>query len=214
MGKLLLGLVLGAALGGLGSYYYFDQQAASAAEDCGGFCGESTSCREGACLPTETAEAPSEPTPNKRKRKRRRKRPRPASGDASPPDDDLPPFVPVNDSRIPRYRAKKAQVLEMDGDGERLSDDVIQAHLRRIEPKFDQCLRTAAMYSDEELGTGDIDVVLGITSTGKVTGVTAKAPPNLRVFGIVPCVRKAVYEHRFPAFQGMDMHVDYSFAVR
>lgn len=214
MDKLVLGVLLGAVLGGVGTHFYLGRTPSNPPADCGGFCGDGTSCHDGLCVPATVEEAP--PTePEKRKRKSRRKRKRSDDGgDAAAAADDLPPFVAVDDSKIPPYREKKSQVLELDGDGERLSDDVVQAHLRRIEPKFDQCLRTAAMYSDEDLGKGDIDVVLGITSSGKVTGVTAKAPANLRVFGIVPCVRKAVYSHRFPAFEGVDMHVDYSFSVR
>jgi hypothetical protein len=43
--------------------------------------------------------------------------------------------------------------------------------------------------------------------------VTVKAPAHLRVFGIVPCLRKALFTHRFPSWDGPAAGVDYSFQV-
>jgi hypothetical protein len=43
--------------------------------------------------------------------------------------------------------------------------------------------------------------------------VNVKAPTHLQVFGIVPCLRKAVYDARFPSWDGPPMRVEYRFAV-
>ena len=85
--------------------------------------------------------------------------------------------------------------------------------MSRLTGRFQKCIETAAMYSDEELGAGTLSFKLRIGPEGKVEGVSVTAPANLKVFGIVPCSRKAVYDHRFPKFDGPPMGVDFSFDV-
>jgi hypothetical protein len=70
------------------------------------------------------------------------------------------------------------------------------------------------MYSDDELGSGEIEFVFSVDGSGKVTGVTVKAPATLDVWGIVPCLRNAVFRTEFPVRDGPIMGVDYSFDVR
>ncbi|MEE9382248.1 MAG: hypothetical protein V3V08_02400 [Nannocystaceae bacterium] len=209
MGKFRLGLVLGTLLGCVGTYWVVGR-GLEAGADCGGKCGPGTLCQEGRCAlaaaPEETEQTKA--TPSKRKRRRKKKR---ADHNSA---TDLPPFKPVNDSHVPRFNPNKTKTMDMDGSGERLSDRAVQAQLRRLEPRFNKCLEIAALHSEDELGSGDIDLMLGIASTGRVTGVNARAPSNLKVFGILPCVRKAVYAHRFPTFDGLEMGVEYSFSVR
>lgn len=96
---------------------------------------------------------------------------------------------------------------------ERLADATIRDHLRRLEPAFNTCIETAATHSEEEIRPGGIDFVFSIESTGKVSSVTVKAPQHLTVFGIVPCLRKVLFTHRFPSYDGPPTGVDYSFKV-
>ncbi|MCA9701505.1 MAG: hypothetical protein KC431_28555, partial [Myxococcales bacterium] len=60
---------------------------------------------------------------------------------------------------------------------------------------------------------GRVSIKFGVDGKGKVTGVNVSAPSNLENAGLVPCVRKAVYGHGFPAFDGPEMKVSTSFTV-
>ncbi len=184
-----------------------------APETCYDVCGEGTRCENGRCVaeaPLAVEDDPADPSPAERKGKRRRGK----RGDAEPaPEKGGETFVPVDDSHIPRYDPRKTEVLDMNAGSERLGDRTIADHMRRLEPKFNDCIETAARHSDQEIRGGKVDFVFGIAPSGKVTSVTVKAPTHLDVFGIVPCLRKAVYDHRFPSFDGPPMGVDYSFEV-
>lgn len=182
------------------------------AEECYGICGPGTDCRAGTCVVDERAD-PAVPRDDakadgKRKRKKGRRK---GGGD---PDEAVADLVPVDDSAVPKYSANRTQVIDMKGGSERLDDVVVNKHLRRLEGNVDACIATAAQHSAEEIKGGDIDIVFSIEPNGKVSGVTAKAPGHLKVLGIVPCVRKAIHSHRFPAFDGPSMGVDYTFSIK
>jgi len=172
---------------------------------CFGVCGDGTICEAERCIvapapPTVDAE---QLAPAKARRKRGTKAA--AVGRES--------FRAIDDRHIPLYDANETQHIDSGSGSDRLPDHTIRSHLAGLEGKLNGCIATAAEYSDGDLGRGRIDMVFGIRNTGKVSGVTVKAPPNLKVFGIVPCVRKIVYDHRFPAYDGPTTGVDYSFNV-
>lgn len=173
-------------------------------EACYGLCGEGTVCEAARCVAAPPAAEPTEPERD-RKRSPRRKR----KADATLEGSSSTPFVPVDDRHVPRYDPNETQVI---GEGsERLPDETIRAHLERLEPSFNACIRVAAEHSDEDLAPGRIDFEFGIRPTGKVAGVNVKAPAHLRVFGIVPCLRNTLHAHRFPSYDGPVTGVDYSF---
>ena len=177
---------------------------------CFGVCGEGTECRNGQCVVAEAKEAaPAEPEeePEEKSSKRRRR------GKSSIPGEAAVAFTPEDDSHVPEYDANKTQVIDMKAGSERLDDSVVNTHLRRLEPKFNACIEIAAEHSEEELRGGEVDFTFSIAASGQVVSVTVKAPPHLRVFGIVPCLRNALASHRFPKFDGPTMGVDYSFKV-
>jgi hypothetical protein len=179
-------------------------------EVCYGVCGPDTECVDRRCVVVEAEEPPTEAAAETPKRRRSRRKAR-----AARTSDDEPQtsFRPVDDSHIPKYDPNRVQHLDMSSGTERLPDSTIRAHLRRLESKFNACIETAAMHSDEEIRGGGIDFVFSIEKTGKVSGVTVKAPKHLSVYGIVPCLRKALFDHRFPSYDGPPTGVDYSFQV-
>jgi hypothetical protein len=182
-------------------------------ELCHGVCGVGTQCRDGRCIvadePEELASEDAEPTKTRRRRSKG-KRGRSKAGADEP---DATSFRPVDDSHIPKYDPNRVQHIDMKSGTDRLADATIRAHLRRLEPAFNRCIETAAMHSEQELRSGSVDFVFTIEGTGKVSGVTVKAPKHLSVFGIVPCLRKALFTHRFPTYDGPATGVDYSFEV-
>ncbi|MBX7080573.1 MAG: hypothetical protein K1X88_15345 [Nannocystaceae bacterium] len=182
---------------------------------CFDVCGEGTRCEAGRCI----AAAPSEPEPVAaapapvRKGKGRR-RGRGASDDDDGSDAPAPAggYTPVDDSRVPRYDASATVVLDPAAGSERLDDTTVRAHLRKLEPSFDRCIADA-VTAGVTVGSGRVDFVFGLAPSGKVTGVTAKAPAAIRDSGVIPCLRTVVFEHRFPDYDGPPMGVDYSFEI-
>lgn len=216
MGKVLAGLFAGLALG-VGGPLVLERISPPPEVPCDDRCGEGTECVGGQCRVAvdDTADEAAEPKGKKKRRRKRKRRSRAGAAGPGPEgsESELEPFKPMKDSHIPKYSKAKTVVLDMQGGSERLPDHVVREHMGRVERLFNRCLRTAATYSDEDIGGGEIDFTFSISGKGKVTSVTARAPKNLQVFGIIPCVRVAVYRHRFPSFDGPPMGVDYSFTA-
>jgi hypothetical protein len=180
---------------------------------CYDVCGAGTQCVQRRCVIADAADLEeAEPEDDGSGKKRRRGRRGRGKGGAEPAID-ASDFKPVDDSHIPRYDANRVQHIDMKSGTERLADETIRAHLRRLESKFNRCIEVAASYSPEEIASGDVDFVFSIEKSGKVSGINVKAPKHLRVFGIVPCLRKTVYDHAFPSYDGPPTGVDYSFKV-
>jgi hypothetical protein len=208
--QLFGGLALGALLGGAGLYAY---QTFAPKPACAGLCGEGTECEEGRCIAVvpdepEVVEELVEDNQGKRKSKRRR--------GSNPGEDPLEPSKgPAldDDSHVPRFDANEDQTIGMSDGSGRLSDSVIDRELAKLDKQLQACVRDANERVDE-LGTGTVKYSLGVAGSGKVTGVNVSAPDNLDAAGIVPCVRKAVYGHEFPSFDGPTMKVSSSFSVQ
>jgi len=118
----------------------------------------------------------------------------------------------VDDSRVPRYNPKRLQQIGMADGTERLSDFAVKNHMKRLEPKFNKCIERAALSTDETI-RGTVAFTIGVEPTGKVWGVSVKAPAVLKETGVVACVRVAVHKSRFPQWDGPAMGVDYEFGV-
>jgi len=179
---------------------------------CYGVCGEGTRCESGRCIAIAAAPEEAKPgVPEAKAGKRGRKRGA-ASGDAVDARADGATYQPVADGHIPRYDATATTVLDPDAGSERLGDHTVRAELRGLEPAFDRCIADA-VAGGVTIAAGRVDFVFGLSAKGKVTGVTAKAPAALRDTGILGCLRKVIYDHRFPTYDGPPMGVDYTFDV-
>jgi hypothetical protein len=145
--------------------------------------------------------------------KRRRGKGRRRSDADEPTDDAAAPatYQPVDDSRIPRHDPNATRVLDADG-SERPDDATIRAHLRKLEPAFDRCIADA-VAGGVRFANGRVEFDLGIAATGRVSGVTAKAPPAIQSTGVVSCLRKVIFDHRFPTWDGPPMDVEYGFDI-
>ena len=181
-------------------------------EACFDVCGEGTVCRDRRCVATASTEEPAvEETEHTKPRSRRKRASRRQREQASSREGGR--FRPIDDAHVPKYDPDRVQHIDMKSGTERLQDSTIRAQLGRLEPKFNACIETAAMHADEDLKPGRIDFVFSIEPSGKVSGVTVKAPAHLTVFGIVPCLRTTLFAHRFPSYDGPPTGVDYSFRV-
>jgi hypothetical protein len=211
MVRFLAGVVLASAAWGA-AWLLLPRTPAQTA-DCAGLCGPGTVCVDDRCAPEAAAPAP-EPAPAKTKKGKRGRRSGGAPGEAAaddpgaPADEPPPPFVPVDDSRVPAFSNDAPQVLDLKAGSERLDQRTLDQHFARVTPEIQGCVTTASRYGD--VGSGSLNFKLRILPSGKVESVSATAPADLRVWGIVPCARKAVYDHRFPAFDGAAMAVGFS----
>ncbi len=180
---------------------------APGAAECFGICGDGTHCVAGRCVAIAAAPEPVAVEPDDPKRGRKGKR-RARGGEGE--GDAVAAWSPISDRDVPRYDPKAQTAL---GEGsERPDDATVRAELRRLEPAFDRCIADAAA-AGVTIGTGRVEFELGLTPTGKVAGVNAKAPPAIRESGVVPCLRKVIYDHRFPKYDGPPIPVDYSFEI-
>ncbi|PCC75167.1 hypothetical protein SAMN02745121_03625 [Nannocystis exedens] len=201
--------------------------------DCPAPCEPGSTCVEGQCVADAPVATPV-PDDGKKKKKRRKKKrvrrttagstaaggaaPAPAADDeigeveeAEPAADKLPPFVPVDDRKIPQFSNDKAQTIDLEAGSERPSERVLDQHFAKITPKITDCVITASRYGD--VGSGRLAIQLRLQPSGKVESVSVKAPASLNVWGIVPCARKAVYDHRFPSYDGPSVGVDFAVDV-
>lgn len=175
-------------------------------EDCGGFCGEGTVCEAGKCVVAPPPEPEAEPEDEEPKGKKRRRRRRKGGGDEATASGSLPD----KDGHVPRYRGDRQEEI---GEGsERLSDRKIRSELAKVEPAFNRCLARASEVTDATLA-GTVSFKIGIEPTGKVWGVNASLPKSWGVPGLKACFRNAVYDHRFPSWDGPATGVDYHFQV-
>ena len=180
------------------------------AGECEGYCGAGTRCEADKCVPDVADEEPVAADEDVGKGKKKRRKGRRRKGRRGDDGGEEAVGLTVDDSHVPKYDPNRTETI---GEGtERLSDRKVRQHLRRLEPKFNSCIERAAMATDDAL-TGVVYFNIGIEPTGKVWGVTVKAPAALKRHKVAACMRVAVYKTKFPSWNGPSMGVDYSFEV-
>jgi hypothetical protein len=182
-------------------------------DQCGGLCGQGTRCEGGTCVVES-----SEDTPVKQEVETNEIPMRPqitSWGECTHERSELPKkHVAVDDSAIPQYDIERPRVLDWSEGEEQLNEQVLSAHMREVEYGINECLSIAACYSGGGLKGGRLDMVVSLLGkTGRVDAVTVTASRGLQVFGIVPCVRKAVADHEFPRYNGPQMTVKYNIEI-
>lgn len=182
--------------------------------ECGGMCGRGTRCDGSVCVvdySQDVCATPEEPKPDPVPTKP----PITSWGECTMDRNQLPKkHVPVNDKDIPQYDPNRTRTLDWSEGDEQLNEPVLMANMRDIEYAINECLAVAACYSGGSLKGGRLDLVISLSGkTGKADAVTVSAPPDLQVFGIIPCVRRAVADHQFPTYSGPPMTVKYNIEI-
>jgi hypothetical protein len=201
--QFLGGSLLGASIGATAVYLWVTMQAPAADPAC--------DCE--ADEPEPAVEATEEPEGKTKRKGRKGRRSSDSGGEAAEGGELASGPAWDDDSHVPRFDADADQVIGMSEGSGRLSDAQIDRELAELDDDFQACVREANERV-AELGTGKVSYSFGVAGSGKVTGVNASAPTNLRDAGIIPCVRKAVYGHAFPKFDGPTMKASSSFSVR
>ena len=181
--------------------------------ECSGLCGHGTRCDGKKCVVDysqdicTTQEIKNEDPPMRP--------PITTWGECTLDRNQLPKkFVPIDDKSIPQYDTERVRSLDWADGDEQLNEPVLNAHMRDIEYAINECLAVAACYNGGSLKGGTIELKLGLVGkTGRIDAISVTAPPELQVYGIVPCIRKAVADHHFPMFNGPTMTVKYSIEI-
>jgi hypothetical protein len=184
--------------------------------DCHGVCGPGTRCAGGLCVVADAPAGANEPAPSTEEPRRRgRGRRRGAvDGAADEPAADPVDAPPIDDdASVPAYDRTATQVLDMKGGSERLADATVQTEMREVEPQLDRCI-AAAVARGASVPPGKIELAFAVEPTGAVAGVDVRASAAVREAGVVPCLRKALAAHRFPAWDGPRADVEYAFEVQ
>ncbi|HEY0137676.1 MAG TPA: hypothetical protein VGB85_26505 [Nannocystis sp.] len=184
---------------------------------CDGVCGPGTECVADRCEAVAAPPPAEEPTGKRKRRGKRGRKGTPAvagdpgaaeaAGEVEETAAAPPPFVPVDDSRVPQFSNAEPQALDMKAGSERLSESELDRHFAQVTPQIQRCVTTASAYGD--IGAGSLKFKLRVLPSGKVESVSLTAPASLRVWGIPSCARRAVYDHRFPSFDGAAMAVTF-----
>jgi len=181
--------------------------AAADGSECGGKCDLTEVCVRGVC----------EKNPFMQGLRGVQEEPVEAQATCPYPPDEIPPADSFTASDIPEVDAKKARVIDLrnekaKGGEERLSDSVLDEHLAGIHGRLIECIDLGACYTEEPLAGGEFSFRLTLAGSGKVTSVSVDLSPELRIAPIVACARRAVWETRFPRFDGA-MNVTYEVAI-
>lgn len=218
MSRLALGALAGALGGGLLVWAYLTYlHPPGAGSPCASYCGQGTICVRKKCvaeadLAKKNKRQKKRRLTRRKKRRIRRSRQKRPAGQASAKAQ--PRKIPwVNDRHIPRFDADAPRHIDADDGSGRLDEFEIDQSLAALDEDFGRCIERADQRAGGRLQNGRVDFAFGVNGQGKVIGVNAKAPAHLRRYGIVPCVREAIYKQRFRAFQGPDARVSSSFEV-
>ncbi|MCA9688893.1 MAG: hypothetical protein R3A51_18015 [Nannocystaceae bacterium] len=180
--------------------------------ECGGRCGDGTKCQDGQCVVDYLAVCrPDDYDPDGGDEDNTQMRPPIDTwGQCQEDASDLPPFKPVDDSHVPQYDPNKARTLSMDIGDEQLAEDTINAHMRDVEYALNECFSRAACYNNGVFPSGTIEFVFRLEGSGQVESVKVTAPEEFNIFSAIQCARKAVYDHKFPSYDGPGMTISYA----
>lgn len=129
-----------------------------------------------------------------------------------PPAPRTCPSEPIDDDDIPSVDRGRTRGTNMDSGDESLDDKVLLLHLDTATAHVLECVTRAACYG-ESVATGEIDFAFEVNPAGKVRSVDVQPSADLDHGGVAACARRAIYETRFPAYDGADMIVSYRLEI-
>ncbi len=129
--------------------------------------------------------------------------------------DEVPPLESLGDARIPQFDRSRGRASNMDRGNESLQDIDLHAHMMGVQGMIFSCIDLIDCYEDtDELGgDGDLDFDFELHPDGRVRAVSVKPSPSFDHPSVVACARKAVFEYRFPSYDGGQMMVNYTMSI-
>jgi hypothetical protein len=126
---------------------------------------------------------------------------------------DVPPLSTFDDSRIPQFDAGRNRASNMNSGEGRLDDVALYERMIPLQDEVFRCLDIAACYTQESIGTGELDFQFELSSNGRVRSATVRPSEALDVGPVVSCARMALASMKFPAYDGGNMHVSYQLSI-
>jgi hypothetical protein len=190
-----------------------DGDSSNPGSGCADKCGKGTRCDGSMCVVDYSQDICASGTPEPTQQEVPMKPPITSWGECWEDRNQLPKFKAVDDKKIPQFDPNATRRLDMNAGEDQLNEAVLMSNMRDVEYEINKCLSLAACYQGSSLPGGSIDFQFRVGGDGRVESVTAVAPPQLSIWGIVPCVRKAVADHEFPKFDGPSMSVKYNIQI-
>jgi hypothetical protein len=183
--------------------------------ECGGVCGDGTRCANGMCVVDYLAACSSGMDDIGSLETD-------GEGGMRPPITDwgqckeelasLPEYEPIDDSGVPQFDLDAPRKLDMNathGD-EQLAEDAVNRNMREIEYALNECFSRSACYNEGTFPGGTMAFSFRLMSSGQVESVKVDAPEEMDIFSTIQCARKAIFDHRFPEYDGPAMTISYS----
>jgi hypothetical protein len=126
---------------------------------------------------------------------------------------EVPPLTAFDDSRIPEFDAGRSRASNMNSGEGRLDDVQLYERMMPLQDEVFRCLDIAACYTQESIGTGELDFQFELASNGRVRSATVRPSEELDVGPVVSCARMALARMEFPAYDGGNMHVSYQLSI-
>jgi hypothetical protein len=125
----------------------------------------------------------------------------------------VPRYEPVDDSHVPGLDPARTRLTNMDAGETTVHNEALLQCLDQATTEVLQCVSVSACYDDRALEPGSIDLKFEVGPNGKVRGVDVEPTPGLDHTGIRECARLAIWDTKFPGFDGADMVVDYQLDI-
>lgn len=133
----------------------------------------------------------------------------PHFGECPYEEDEIPPYKPVDDGHVPGLDPKRSRLTNMDAGEETIHNEALLRRLDRATEVVLECVSVSACYDDRALESGSIELNFEVAPDGQVRGVDVEPTPGLDHTGVRECARVAIWDTKFPAFDGADMVISY-----
>lgn len=129
--------------------------------------------------------------------------------------DQVPAPDSLVDARVPEFDAARNRASNMQRGNERLQDIDLHEHMMGMQGQIFACVDLVACYEDgaELDGAGDLDFDFELRPDGRVAAVSVEASPGLDHPSVVACARQAMFDYRFPSYDGGQMMIEYTMTI-
>ena len=130
-----------------------------------------------------------------------------------PYESNIPAFEPADDGHVPSMDPERTRVTNMNAGSGTIHNEALLQLLDHATAEVLSCVSVSACYDERALEPGEIDLVFEVAPDGAVRGVDVELTEGLDHTGIRACARLAIWETKFPAFDGADMVVTYQLEI-
>ena len=129
--------------------------------------------------------------------------------------EDVPAPEALVDQTVPEFNARRGRASNMHRWEESLQDIDLHQHMMGLQGTIFGCVDLAACYEDgaDLPGAGDLDFDFELEPNGRVAAVSVEVSPGLDHPSVVACARQAMFEYRFPSYDGGQMMVEYTMTI-